>query len=306
MSDIDIRHLQYFVAAAAAGSFVKAAKVVNVSQPAITKSIQRMEQWLGQPVFERGPELRLTEFGKALIADAKRVLDGFDDLLHTADRVGKSLAVKLRIGAGPLMAETILGEAVGRLLVRAPGVRVTVEVENYAAFPVMLRDRAIDLFVADVSEYRDAKDFDIRNLNCGRFQWFCRKGHPLAGRRAVTLAEVLAYPVALPELPMWGRRWFAENMPEGVLGSVAEPPFVPRIVCSHYSTLMQVVLKSDAVCALTESLLESEPYASRVVKVDYRGDRPSSNPGIVTLKRRALSPVAQMLMEEIAAVAEGV
>lgn len=61
IADLDLRHLQYFVAAAESRGFVKAAKLMNVSQPAITKSIQRFEKWFGHPVFERGAELRLTE-----------------------------------------------------------------------------------------------------------------------------------------------------------------------------------------------------------------------------------------------------
>lgn len=306
MPGVDIRQLEYFVAAATAGSFVKAAKLVNVSQPAITKSIQRMEKWLGHPLFERGAELRLTDFGKALITDAKAVLEGFDGFLYTADRFGKSVAVTLRVGAGPLMAETIVGAAVGRLLGRVPGLRVRIHVENYTAFPDMLRDREIDLFVADISEHRDARDFEIRELKRSRFQWFCRKEHPLAGRREVTMADVLAYPVALPELPVWSRQWFAKNIPEGVLESVAHPPFLPNVVCSHYSTLMQVVLESDAVGALTEVMLQRDPYASRIVALDFKGERPSSHPGIVTLKHGVLPAAVRQFVNDLVAVSDQV
>lgn len=61
----------------------------------------------------------------------------------------------------------------------------------------------------------------------------------------------------------------------------------------------------NALGALTDIALKREPYASRMVALDYAGKLPTSNPGIVTLKKRALPPVAKLLMDEIAEVAKG-
>jgi len=304
MAGIDIRQLEYFIAAATSGSFVKAAKLVNVSQPAITKSIQRMEKWLGHLVFERGPELKLTEFGMALIADANRVLGGFDDFLHTANAYGKTLSVKLKIGAGPLVAESMVGEAIGRLLMRFPGLKTTILVENYNTFPAILREGGIDLFVADISELKNTEDLVIRKLKPERFQWFCRKEHPLAGRSEVTMADLKTYPMVLPEMPAWALDWFTEWMPDGMLSSSPQLPYQPTVSCSHYSTLMQIVLASNAVSALTEVMLRRGSYAAQFAIINFKGDRPASKPGIVSLKKRQLSSIAQSLIREIIAVSE--
>jgi len=304
MAEIDLRHLQYFVAAAESRSFVRAAKLVNVSQPAITKSIQRMEKWFGHALFERGVELKLTAFGKALIVDAKRVLGGFDELRQSASRYGREWTANLKIGAGPLIAETLVGTAVGRLIDQHPELHVVVHVDNYAVFPDMLRDRRIDFFIADVAELNEAADLIIKNLEPSRFQWFCRRGHPLAKRRDVRFPEVLAYPVVLPEMSIWGREWFAEQMAKGAVASAILPPFRPSVVCSHYSSLKSIVQESDAVSALTELALHRKPYATDFAVIDYAGMTPSSNPGIVTLKSRHLSPAAHRLIEEVIAVSE--
>jgi len=302
MADIDLRHLQYFVAAAESRSFVRAAKLVNVSQPAITKSIQRLEKWFGHALFERGAELKLTAFGEAMIRDAKRVLGDFDELRQAASHYGREWAATLKIGAGPLIAETLVGTAVGRLLEAHPGLHVVIHVDNFAVFPDMLRDRAIDLFIADISELREAGDLLIRKLAPSRFQWFCRKGHPLARRKAVPFADVLAYPVVFPQLPVWGREWFAEQMTSKA--SALMPPFRPSVICSHFSTLKSIVRESDAVSALTELALQRESYAREFAVIDYEGMTPSSNPGIVSLKKRPLSPAALRLIEQVIAVSE--
>jgi DNA-binding transcriptional LysR family regulator len=304
MADIDLRHLQYFMAAAESRSFVKAAKLVNVSQPAITKGIQRMEKWFGHALFERGAELRLTDFGKAMIGDAKRVLGGFEELRQAAGQFGKDWAATLRIGAGPLVAETHVGMAVGRLLDQHPEIHVIIHVDQYSVFPEMLRNRQIDFFIADISELKEAVDLTIRKLAPSRFQWFCRKGHPLAKRKAVSFQDVLAYPVVLPKLPVWAREWFADHLPRSAAASAVMAPFHPSVVCSHFSTLKAIVQKSDAVSALTELGLQRKPYAREFAVIDFTGTMPSSNPGIVTLKKRTLSPAAVRLIEEVVAVAD--
>lgn len=304
MADIDIRQLQYFVAAAESGSFVRAAKLANVSQPAITKSIQRMEQWFGHTLFERGAELKLTAFGEAIIAEAKRVLSDFDGLKDTASQFGKNWVASVRIGVGPLMAETLVGEAVGRLLDRHPGFRVEIQVDRYNVFPDMLRNGHLDFFVADVSELKEARDLEIRELAPSPLQWFCRKGHPLARRKQVALQDILAYPVVFPPLPIWAQEWFARQMPPDSTGGMASPPFRQSVVCSHYSTLKRIVLKSDAVSALTELVLHRKSYARLFAVIDFRGTTPSSNPGIVTVRKRNISPAAHLLAEEMFAVSE--
>jgi DNA-binding transcriptional LysR family regulator len=304
MAEIDLRHLQYFVAAAESRSFVKAARLVNVSQPAVTKSIQRMEQWLGQPLFHRGGELRLSEFGEVLLPEARRVLENFDELRRTAENFGSARASTVRIGAGPLMAETLVGTAVGRLIAKNPNVRVTIQVDDYHIFPAMLLERKIDLFVADVTELGETANLAIRKLKPSRMRWFCRKKHPLSRRKNVTFAEVLSYPVVLPELPIWAREWFAGQMPNDRPLSGAHPPFRPTAVCSHFPTLRDMVIESDAISALTEPVLLREPYASEVSILSFRGETPWSNPGIVTRGRQVPPAAVGGLIEELIKVSE--
>jgi DNA-binding transcriptional LysR family regulator len=76
------------------------------------------------------------------------------------------------------------------------------------------------------------------------------------------------------------------------------------VVCSHFSTLKSIVRDSDAVSALTELALHRKPYAREFAVIDFAGMTPSSNPGIVSLKKRPLSPAALRLIEEIIAVSE--
>jgi hypothetical protein len=58
------------------------------------------------------------------------------------------------------------------------------------------------------------------------------------------------------------------------------------------------------VSALTELALQRKPYAKEYAVIDFAKTMPSSNPGVVTLKKRTLSPAALRLIEEVVAVAD--
>jgi DNA-binding transcriptional LysR family regulator len=114
----------------------------------------------------------------------------------------------------------------------------------------------------------------------------------------------LAFPVVLPELPVWAREWFASHLSQGLAPGDVAPAFQPSVLCSHFSTLRQIVLASDAVSATTELALNRSPYLNQMAGIAFKGATPSSNPGIVTLKKRRLPPVAQELIEEVVRISE--
>jgi DNA-binding transcriptional LysR family regulator len=74
-SDLELRHLRYFVATSEALSFTRAARQLNVSQPALSHSISQLEERLGNKLFERSVKgIRLTPAGRVFEQTAHRVL----------------------------------------------------------------------------------------------------------------------------------------------------------------------------------------------------------------------------------------
>lgn len=297
MSAIEIRHVRHFLAVAETGSFQKAAKAVHLSQPAITKSIQRMEQWYGYKLFDRGAKLELTDFGRLLLEQGRKTLLNFNDLQHEADLFRNLSIGELTIGAGPLMAESIVGPAVGRLLTRYPQLRITVHVDNFAQFPERLRHRELDFFIADVTAIKSDVAFEIAAVPPQEGVWFCRPGHPLAGRRSVSLEEMFSYPLVLPKQPTWLAAWFVENYPAQAKGRGGQ--FHPALTCSHFSTLKAVVQTSDAISGAIPAALANDFREGRFVPLLLDAPKLYSNPGIVSLKGRSLSPATLALIAEI-------
>ncbi|MEH7087196.1 LysR family transcriptional regulator, partial [Neobacillus drentensis] len=78
---MDIRHLQYFIEVALTGSFTKAAEMLRVSQPTISKVVKDMEEELGMLLFNRtGKKAELTNEGQMIFHQAKDIVNSFDNL----------------------------------------------------------------------------------------------------------------------------------------------------------------------------------------------------------------------------------
>ncbi|MCG8353298.1 MAG: LysR family transcriptional regulator [Chloroflexales bacterium] len=124
---MEIHQLQYFVAIVEAGGFSRAAQRCNVAQPSLSQQIIKLEQELGQQLFERlGRTVLLTDAGKALLPRAQSILaevqsikSGIDDALNTG--VGR-----LAVGMIPTLAPFLLPKTIQSFTQRFPAAKLEV------------------------------------------------------------------------------------------------------------------------------------------------------------------------------------
>lgn len=140
-----MRELKSFVLLAEQLHFGRAAKLLHLSQPALTKQVRRMEDELGSPLFERGRHgTSLSGFGRQFLKDARSTVVGFDRLMERAHSVAQGESGHLSIGFG---FHTL--ELVPRLIVRlreiAPGIVVGLRDMSTAEQVEALRSDELDL-----------------------------------------------------------------------------------------------------------------------------------------------------------------
>ncbi|RYD38086.1 MAG: LysR family transcriptional regulator [Verrucomicrobiaceae bacterium] len=142
---MDIRELRSFVLLAGQLHFGRAAALLHLSQPALTKQIRKMEEDLGGDLFQRGKSgTVLTSLGTQFLAEARETLQHFDRMVDRGKRAAKGEIGQLNLGFG---FHTF--ELVPRLIVKlreiSPGIDVTLRDMSSAEQEAALAKRSIDL-----------------------------------------------------------------------------------------------------------------------------------------------------------------
>jgi len=103
---VEVRQLRHVLALVEHENFRKAAEVLHLSQPSLTKSIQQLERTCGVRLFERrGKSVVPTVFGQLVAETARQVLDALDALTRKINETTNLEAGELAVGAGPYAAE---------------------------------------------------------------------------------------------------------------------------------------------------------------------------------------------------------
>jgi len=127
---MEFDQLRYFLQVAKRSSFTRAADDLVISQPALSRSIKKLEEELGQPVFERKTRsVSLTEAGSLLQSRAQLVLAMLEDIKAEITDDGKSgrVRVRVRVGAIPTIAPYFLPEVPGKFSAAFPRATLIVQ-----------------------------------------------------------------------------------------------------------------------------------------------------------------------------------
>src|SRR5882724_856158 len=140
-----IEELRAFVILAGHLHFGRAAQVLHVSQPALTKQIRRLEESLGGRLLERGRHgTKLSAFGARFLTQAKEVVEAFDRLGVAARKAAAGEAGQLRIGFGSYTLE-LVPRLVVKLRTAAPGVEISLRDMSTSEQIVALQAEQLDV-----------------------------------------------------------------------------------------------------------------------------------------------------------------
>lgn len=125
---VQFQHLRYFVAVARHGHFTRAADSVGVAQPTLSKQIHSLEAELGAALFDRGRGgATLTAAGEALLPIARRIVADVDTAHRAVEEVIGLRRGRVRLGATPSIATSLVPAVLRRFQATYPGVELHVE-----------------------------------------------------------------------------------------------------------------------------------------------------------------------------------
>jgi DNA-binding transcriptional LysR family regulator len=263
-------YFRHFLAVVNEGSLTAAAQKVAVTQSALTKSIRKLEQELGTPLFERLPRgIALTVYGKTLLPHAQRIVAEcrLADLELQAFGVGHSGLLK--VGAGLMFGATMVPAAIAGLYQQYPGVAFQlVSGVTDVNFP-LLRAGELDMMfgllppLATIPEYLTYRP--IIELSS---RVVAGANHPLVRRRSVKAAELADYPWVVIQHD----RELVNNILAALTGTDGRTPTI-NVEVTSLSSLVRILRAgtylssfADVIAAMPDLGLALVPYDQRIVR----------------------------------------
>jgi LysR family hydrogen peroxide-inducible transcriptional activator len=278
-----LTELKYIVAVADERHFGRAAERSFVTQPTLSAAVKNLEEELGAQLFERGAgEVRVTEVGAGVVAQARRVLEEAERVKTLARQGRNPLEGPLRLGVIHTVAPYLLPDLAAALRSIAPGMPLDIEENMTASLDQMLRSGLIDAAILALPF--EAPGVELLPLYDEEFQVIVPARHPWARRKSVSAEELEQENLLLLNIGHCFRDQVLDACRE-----FSRPPAAGK-QGNSLETIRNMVATGMGVSVLPRTALTAR-YASKLVKaLEFTPPRPSRR--VVLAYRRGFSRVA--------------
>lgn len=287
-ASVKFNQLQAFVTATRFGSMRAAARALGMSQPALTKTIQELENTLGTRLFIRHHQgIVLTDCGDTYFRHASLVLEELRIANEAiSQRLGQARG-RVSLGVGASIAHTIMPGIITQFHRHYPNVQLRVTEGQLVAMINELRQGELDFTVNTYS----GTDFDngllYEKLMEREYYIVARKGHPLEHAR--TLAELADCEWVLPTS--------STSYYRVVLEQLTNQFATPRIAvtCETLMSCLSVVTRTDMLSALSGDIAYGSLFAPHITVIKLEQPLPNATFYLIQRKDTLLSPMGSQL-----------
>lgn len=204
---MELRHLRYFVAVAEKENISQAAKILHVSQPALSRQMRDLEEELGISLFKRGGKfVRLTEAGNVFLREAHAALMRVDDAVAITKAAAHRKRNQICVGYGPVPTAEILPRALRAFQRSNPQVKVRLRAMTTEGMIRALRSGNIDVSLMANGLSEDLEGLTVMELCTYPLRVAVPRTHRFARIRSVQIDEVAREPII--SLSREGFKWY--------------------------------------------------------------------------------------------------
>ena len=272
------KHLLMLATLAGTLNLHRAAEALHMSQPATTRMLQEVEEAFGCVLFERQARgLKVTALGMEIVEFARRALNGLDRCAEDLDARRSGGYGHLAIGAIMGALPDLVVRAIAASKARQPGLQLRILGDTSDQLTELLEQERIDVAIARFTQQADLGRFVFEPLGNEHLAVVVRTGHPLTGRAAPDLAELVAeWPWILqPEASP------ARVALEAAFAQRQLPPPADVIECGSVFAMLQLVQITDAILVLTEAVVRDHLRTGLMVSLDLEITEPLTPFGIL-------------------------
>jgi LysR family pca operon transcriptional activator len=251
---IKFRHIQTFVEIARQKSVVRAAAILRISQPAVTKTVRELEEVLGVTLFERdGRGIKLSRSGEIFLKHAGATMTALRQAVDSVSPDAARIGTPLRIGALPTVSVSIMPQAMVSFLAEDTGSTVKIVTGENAVLLEQLRVGDLDLVVGRLATPDKMTGFSFEHLYSEKVRFVVRAGHPLLAEDISIFERLNKFPVLTPT-----RNSVIGPVVDQFLLAHGVAPLPTRIETVSDAFGRAFLRKSDAVWIISEGVVAAD------------------------------------------------
>jgi LysR family transcriptional regulator, regulator for genes of the gallate degradation pathway len=289
------RRLQLLVELDSLRSIAAAGARMGMTQAGASMALARMEASLGQVLFRRAPDglvpllpaERLSTHAKLIFAELRHIES---DLSAIAGNVAGEVVV----GATPLGRTAVLPTAIATAIARYPRLRVTTVDSSYDRLVASLRSGEIDFVFGALRLRHLCQGLITEPLFIDRLAVLVRRGHTLAGRTSIQLAELLQEKWILP-------RTMGRPLIDASFETLGLQPPVPSVEAGEPSIIRQLLRASDMLAVSSPNQLKFEIETGALAELPVTLEGTIREVGLIVRDGAKLPPAALALLEAVRA-----
>lgn len=288
-NDLSLQLLDQFVVLARTKNFTRAAEELHLSQSALSRAIQKLEDQLGQPLFERKPrEVVLTELGELLLQRAKHILQLMEDTFSELSEAGRR--GRIRLGAIPTIAPYFLPSLLSSFAKKYPDIAIIVQEDTTENLIKRCHHGEIDLAILALPLM--AKNLEVESLFDEELLLVVPVGHPLATSKTLPIDAVEGFPfVMLNEA-----HCLTDNIATFCRRKAVQPVTVERT--SQLATVQELVSLNHGVSIVPDMARKIDTSEQRVYR-SFTGEKPRRTVAMMWNSQRFQSKAVKTLMEHL-------
>lgn len=287
---MDLRDLTYFETIAELGHLGRAAEKLNRSQPALTKSIQRLEESFGTKLFQRdGRRIKLTPVGELLQARGKVLQQSIAQTQREVRDFASGAVGEIRLGCASTMAEYLLPEVTDALLQRAPDITLKLVIGQDDMLREQLRSGHLDMIIC--SQRRVEDEFTAYPILTDEAVVIASRNHPIFNA-PFQMSDLCKYRWVLPPLGVSSRIWVDEAFARHNL-----PLPVVQIEANSISLLPRLIAQTNLLSFIARETLEYGKNMQYLREVPLQHTTMARTICVILRREGYLSPAAHAMVQ---------
>ncbi|MEQ8507825.1 MAG: LysR family transcriptional regulator [Rhodospirillaceae bacterium] len=295
---MEMQQLKRFLVLTETKNFHAAAEILNMTQPALSQSIKKLEDSVGEPLFLRSSRgVEITESGTLLIPRAKLILKLRTDFENDLENVQERRNAKISIGVAPYFTRRLIPEALNAFLEKQPDVLIDVSQGRTVELVEALQHGAIDMaFCSMWPALKGDADICFEKIYEEQFSVFARSDHPIFKGTVDPVSQLNLYPWAVHDREMIGAH-FARKLQEKGFSAPKFP-----VATLSLQIIMSLVCTSDHIAVISNDFAREELKLGKVRAIPTDLIQMEREDGIVTLKDAPKSRALRAFIDELRCV----